>query len=339
MKLTTGLLFFLLVLGFFSCKNEDKQSLTDPAVDQNYNIEINIAGLGNSIAYLTYYAGSPIQLVMVDSVKGQVQTNDSSNSFYSAFNFNADSSLKRGLYKFSVPSHNLFMDLIINNDQNFSLKSDTLELINNMEVTGSEENSFFYKNLKEVQKIIPRIVDVQQAFIKAQGNDEEIARLNDELTEISEELQARQGELMSENEELFAVKLMKAGQAPRVPEDLKEQAKKSGDQLLEWNYMRNKYWEQVDFADARLIRTNFMEKKLDTYLDQLTPQKSDSLIQEIDKLVLESKKNQEVFRFVLEHIFNKYTQRRNFGFEQVYVHILDKYYVSGEAFWAQQPDA
>ncbi|NPA68984.1 MAG: TlpA family protein disulfide reductase, partial [Chlorobi bacterium] len=72
---------------------------------------------------------------------------------------------------------------------------------------------------------------------------------------------------------------------------------------------------------------------IDTYLDKVLIQNPDTLIPEVDMLIEKSRTNDELFRYMLIHLFNKYASSQVMTAENVYVHIADKYYTK-EAKWS-----
>jgi len=61
------------------------------------------------------------------------------------------------------------------------------------------------------------------------------------------------------------------------------------------------------------------------------PQQSDSLIRYADKMLSASKPNEEMFKFVLSSLTDKYVNPRYMGQDAVFVHLFEKYYLTGQA--------
>ena len=102
-----------------------------------------------------------------------------------------------------------------------------------------------------------------------------------------------------------------------------------------YNY-RNQFWDGVDFADERLLRTPVIYNKMKRFMGELTDQKTDSLIKYADIIVEKSKTNKEMFKYVVNFIALKYQKPTIMGLEAVYVHMVDKYFTHELAFWSDE---
>ncbi len=333
----------------FACKKETPSSQTQSG--PGYDIQVKIGGMEPAKAYLAYYYGDQNTLRIADSAEASLEYSicidsttfdslavkrvNSSATPYAHFVFEGDTFLKKGLYQLSIPQRNTSLEIVIDADQYFSMSSDTADIILDMEVEGSKENYFFYENLKRVQREVPELVALQHQLMEEGGKSEKGKEFQEELKQKSEAIESKTQAAMEEDPDLFAVRLMKAGQTPRVPKEMSENADPATFRQEARRYLKANYWENTDFSDDRFLRTNFFRRKLDIYTTQLVPQKGDSVTEAVDMLVDRSRQNPEVFRFVLEHFFNKYAQMRGGALQPVYIHIWDKYYVSGEAYWVK----
>jgi thiol-disulfide isomerase/thioredoxin len=90
-------------------------------------------------------------------------------------------------------------------------------------------------------------------------------------------------------------------------------------------------------SDDALIRLpqNLYSKKINEYLDKLYPPQADTLIRVIDALVDKAKKNQETYKFIVFKLIVKYSNPEFMGLDEVFVHLNDKYFATGQMnFWA-----
>ena len=60
----------------------------------------------------------------------------------------------------------------------------------------------------------------------------------------------------------------------------------------------------------------------------------DSIIVEADRIIEKSKANKDVFRYVVVYLLNYYETTKIMGMDKVFVSIAEKYYLTGEAYWA-----
>ncbi|MDR0419359.1 MAG: TlpA family protein disulfide reductase, partial [Prevotellaceae bacterium] len=62
----------------------------------------------------------------------------------------------------------------------------------------------------------------------------------------------------------------------------------------------------------------------------------DTIIKHADMLIERSKGNREMFRYITEYFFQKYQASEIMSHDIIVVYLADKYYLSGEAYWADE---
>lgn len=85
------------------------------------------------------------------------------------------------------------------------------------------------------------------------------------------------------------------------------------------------FWNGVEWTDERLVRTPFFEPKLIRYYKELVPPHPDSLIKEVDKMILYSRSNKEMYKYLMVHFVQKYINPEYMGQDAVFVHLFEKY--------------
>jgi peroxiredoxin len=105
------------------------------------------------------------------------------------------------------------------------------------------------------------------------------------------------------------------------------------DSAFAFRYFKTHYWDQVDFSDNRLLRTPVLETRLDRYFSQLVPPVVDSINAEADQLLARASADKEVFKYVLWWLTYHYETSPYMGMDAVFVHLVEKYYMTGQAYW------
>jgi peroxiredoxin len=89
----------------------------------------------------------------------------------------------------------------------------------------------------------------------------------------------------------------------------------------------------VNLSDGRLVRTPILEGKLQKYFTQLVPLDPDSIKIECDQLLAKARKDKEMFKYMLWWLTYHYETSQYMGMDAVFVHLVEKYYVPGDAYW------
>lgn len=227
-------------------------------------------------------------------------------------------SLPGGIYLVLLPGNSKWAELIYSGKENrFSLSTDTTDIIEHMVVSGSEENRFFYEFHQTVGSGMKELTKLS----KANPNDPAIEKLRKEVEEYRKTAVLKHPDLLTS-------KFLKAIQTPEIPPAPKL-ANGKNDSTWVFNYYKSHYWDNVDFNDDRLLRTPILQSKMDQYVKNLVVQNVDTLIKEADALIARSK-NKDFRQFLIRYFAAEYENPKTVGTEGVFVHMAEKYYLSGE---------
>lgn len=273
-----------------------------------YEIELTLKGLKDTSVVLGHYNHSRTSFISKDTARVD-------HTGKMVFKGN---SLPGGIYLALMPGNSKWVEIIYSGTEtHFSLDTDTTDIVTNMKVTGSTENQFFY--------------DFQKTMA---AKMQEIERLNaaspqsPDIKKLQQEMDSYRKEAIRKNPDLLTTKFLNALQVPEIPEAPKLPGGKK-DSSWVFNYYKAHYWDNVDFNDDRLLRTPILQSKLDQYVKNLIVQNPDSLIKEADALIAKSQ-NKEFRSFLIRFFAAEYENPKTVGTEGVFVHMAEKYYLSGE---------
>ena len=288
------------------------------SAQQGYKIEAKVKGFDQSEAYLAYYYGNKQYI------------KDTVSSENGRFVFEGEEPLDRGIYLVVLPPKNIYFELMVDLDQHFSLETDTADFIQHMKFQGSRDNELFYKDMvflggkrRAVNKLQEQLKQLSPASKEADALKEKIGGIDEEIREYREAF-------IQKNPDMLFTRIIQAMEEPVVPEAL--QGKEN--QRAAFYYYRNEFLKGIDFADDRLLRTPILHKKVETYLEKLTVRHPDSIKATIDQVIDLARPNPDVFQYLVVNILNKYAKSKIMGMDAVYVHMVEKYYMSGDASWA-----
>ncbi len=306
-------LFLAVLLGLLSASATWAQSASSTPSD-GFKITGHIQGLNDTTCVLAHYMGAT-QYIPKDTARLDRLGN---------LTFEGKKSLPHGLYLVVTP-RNKYVELIITDDQNFAFDTDTTNLVQKMKVTGSKENELFYT----YQQHLSRIYDQAQA-LGAQKKGASDASSAAAMSELQKQASTYRTQFLTDNAATFTVKLLKASAEPEVPTAPKA-ANGRPDSVWVFNYFKNHFWDNFDFADERFVRTPFLQRKVERYIQELTVQVPDSLIKEADFVVNKAiaGKNKEVRYYTIYYITRPYEQPKINGTDAVFVHMFEKYYATG----------
>ncbi|MFW5761936.1 MAG: DUF5106 domain-containing protein, partial [Cyclobacteriaceae bacterium] len=306
--------FVLIVISLFTFINTLAQ-------DSGYEIAITVDKIDQSVAYLGYYYGDKRYITDTSQVTNQKAV------------FSDNESLPGGIYFFYTPGD--YFEIIIDSDQHFSITTDTLDYVKNMQVSGSKENELFRDLRVYVNQRQSKAAEIGNQ-LKVQTDPEAQAELKSQLAAIEKEVIAYQQKIIVENPDLFLANILKATLRPEVPEPPKDANGNMIDPNFQFNYYKSHFFDHIDLSDDRYLRTNFFHNKVMEYLEKLTHPHPDSVIKSATYLIEQSKDNKDMFRYMVVTLTGKYETSEIMGMDAVFVNLAEKYYLNGSAEWADE---
>ena len=285
---------------------------------QGYEIHITLKPFTNAKVYLGYYYGK------VKAVADSVILDNNSAGI-----FKGKEKLGGGIYFIVSPKKEILFELLIDQVQQFSIFADSARLPASIEFTGSPENKTFLAYTAFMNSHGKELSTLQSSLEKAKTKSDS-ATIKDEIKKINEEVKKERDEVQSKAPNSLLAILLSALKDPVVP-PAPVLANGKPDSTFAYRYYKEHYWDNISFTDDRLIRTPIFEPKLDRYYKDLVSPEADSIDREIDHMLLFSRTNKDMFKFLLVYFTQKYINPEYMGQDAVFIHIFDKYINTGQA--------
>ncbi|MBN2482124.1 MAG: redoxin domain-containing protein [Bacteroidales bacterium] len=243
--------------------------------------------------------------------------------------FKGKQKLPEGLYIIFLPSTNYF-EIIMGNDQHFSIQTDTFNFVNTLDIKGSEENQIFLDFQRYMVMLRAKADSLSSLRQNDQNNQEKLTR---ELQGVNSDRIAMIEDIAKEHPELFVGKFLKSTLEVDVPDPPRDAQGNIIDSDWQYYYYRNHYFDNFDLSDVRLLRTPLYEDKMINYISMVIPQIPDTVIYETDRIIELAKSDSTLFRYVLVTLFNHFGKSNIMGMDAVQMHIAEKYYIPG-SWWS-----
>ncbi len=286
-----------------------------------YNIKIKITGLSNTECYMGYHYAD--KQYISDTLKVDAKGN---------MTFAGTKTLEGGIYLVVTPSKKYF-EVIIADETEFSMETDTLDFVKHMKVKGSKENEWFYTYLTYMSNKGKAMEALNKEAELYKANKDSSDAIKERMSKIDHEIKNYKINFMKEHPSSFLAKIFRTSQEPDIPEapTLPNGRK---DSTFAYRYFKAHYFDGVDFSDARLLRTPLLYNKYKYYLEKLTYQIPDSVAEACVYIIEKSKANKEVFKYTVVYTTSTYETSKIMGMDAVFVRLVEDYYNTGQAFWA-----
>ncbi|PCH68963.1 MAG: DUF5106 domain-containing protein [Bacteroidales bacterium] len=294
---------------------------------QKYNINIDLIGCTDSTAYLAHY------------FDGRIFADDTIQLVNGKGLFSKEKQLDEGIYVIYLPSQKYF-DLLIGKDQEFSISADPVNFIETTKINGAKESIAFHDFQKFMKSQNEKSKKLQEAYKAHKDNPAEKEKYNKAYKQADKEVRAYIKKLNQDYpDDSFVSKFAQLTLSPKVPDFSKEIPESTTDrdqEIKKKSYMYNKdhYFDYVDFADNRFLRTPILKNKLEFFYEKILVQNPDTIVREATNIIEKSKSNPEVFQYLVQYSLNYAVKSKIMGMDAAFVALAKKYYLSGEANWA-----
>jgi thiol-disulfide isomerase/thioredoxin len=211
------------------------------------------------------------------------------------------------------------IDLILN-QENIAVNSDFNYPTDSLEIIQSEENKIYYSFLKKYNQLDYRI---QQVYPVIMNYPKSTNFFNSAVDEF-DNLQKEQGKLIEEYSleypGTYASRIITIYRTPFLEGKWTEM-----ERVL---YMREHFFDGLDFDDKLLLNSNLYTKKIIDYLslyrnpNLMQSEQEDLFIEAVDKILSSTNKDREVYGFILNYLVKGFEK---FKFEKVLTHIADNW--------------
>ncbi len=292
-----------------------------------YEIDITLYGLKDSTIYLAYH------LADKQYIKDTIKLDANGHGIDRGKEL-----LPQGIYMVVLPGKKYF-ELLISTDQIFSLSCKYNDCINTLKFSGCDENTAF--------------LDYQRKWIVMQQKAGELSKRvqnnkqnNDSLRTLSGAQKAQETKMIGYLKSVIAenpgnllgvlVKAMLPTQTPEFNIPSFVQNPDSLRWIMNYNYNKDHFFDNIDLTDERLIRTPILNAKLNAFFGNVLIQAQDTINKEIDKIIRKCESNHKMYQFIAVFLFNHFRESEIMGHDAVMVKLADDIYLSGKADWVSK---
>jgi len=275
------------------------------AIAQNYKIGGRVVGMTEGKISISGFYGNEDKAF--DSIPVNMD-----GTF--EFTFPADS--ENGMYRLRY-GQNPLMDIIYNYE-NIEFHSVLDFMIDSLVFTQSLENQLYfeYLNRRNETEYKSELLDPVIAYFPKSDPfyNDVFAKVENMHTDLNEFVT----ELTSNNEGTFVARLVKMDFTPFPPTSLTEQARV--------DYLRAHFFDQMDFSDTAMLRSNVISNKMLQYLslyqNNRMPKEQLELefIKAVTVIMNATKVNPLIYEYVMDYLIGGF---ESYGFEKVITYIAD----------------
>ena len=287
---------------------------------QSYKMVFKLNGSTDSVLYIARHFRDQLQIQ--DSAR---RANDGS------YTFQGKKKWDRGIYALVHQNREKSLgDFAIDDSRQFTITADANLTASSVKVSGSDANSLMFSYVAKWDDAKKRRADIgkrkKEAATKEQAEKEEQALLD--------EMEAYDKVARHPQKSILFFDLLNLFEDTPVPDEVEDKAR----------YFRTHYWDclsriqKSEFKIQDLIYTpNLFSKVNYFFFGLLYYADSDTISLEIDRLVSRIGNDTTLLRYVFDHIEPRYYRStRNIGWDAVWCHLAEEYYLKGRCPWASE---
>lgn len=272
---------------------------------QDFKMTGEISGLANARLTLSNFYGAEDRVL--DSI-----TTDHNGRF--TYLFPSDS--YNGMYRLRF-GKDQFMDLLYNQENiNFVTHKDAL--IDSLVFTSSIENQLYFEYLNQRNMTEYKVELLGPVLAYYPQDDPFYEDVVLKFDNINESFGTYISALISQNASTYVSRFVKMDHTPMPPQEL--------NQMSKMQFMRDHYFDNMDFRDTSLLYSNVISGKTIQYLSfyQNNRLSKDQLevefIKAVNKIMDVTSVNSLVYEYVLDYLIGGF---ESYGFDRVITYIAD----------------
>lgn len=292
---------------------------------QGYEIKINFKGNKDTLMYLVKYSWD--QQYVSDTAK---------NIKNGMVVFKGKKSLEKGIYTLVSQGKSIYFDFFINESSKFGINVSADDIVNTLTSVGNKENEQFFNYIRFITNKNRDLVKIkEQTAGKSKADSAKF--MNEKIKTLNEEVKKYDAEFMEKNKGTFLCDVMNL-KSEKEAKELPKASNGRPDSVYQYLYYKEHFFDGINFKDERLLRTPFFDDRIKRYFEGVIMTHPDTSIVEVDRILSKCSKDSMIYNSLIGYFTYKYEQSKIMGFDKVFVHIADKYILSGKASKVYTPE-
>ncbi len=288
------------------------------AAEKGYKITVKLTGSADTALLLAHYYGS--KQYLDDTAYRNKQ------GFYV---FEGTEKLKDGMYIIAGTNKNKYFDFFVTGTQPLELACDPANVVNTMQVKGSDDNKAFYAYIKYLGNLQKQIEPLNNWMKSNKDRKDSADIVKSRIEDVDKEAKAYIKNFYTSNPGFLSANFVKANNEPEYLQYITSPEGKIDSALMYPTYKAH-YFDNFTFTDPRLIYTPVFASKIDLYFDKLVVPMRDSLEKDIDRVMDLSAVNKEMLTYMAWFLSLKYETSQVMGHDALFVYIVRKYLETGK---------
>jgi thiol-disulfide isomerase/thioredoxin len=242
--------------------------------------------------------------------------------------FKGKKELDKGMYIVVSQDKVPYFEFVINESQKFSIQTELTDIPATLRAPDSKENQLFFSYLNYSSG---KNKEFNEARLTTAGKSKKDSTLfmQQKIQQLEKDVKNFDAEYMEKVKGTYLYDIMNL-KTEKLATEIPKASNGRPDSLYQYYYYKNHFFDGVNLKDERIARTPYFDDRVKKFFDQVLVNNPDTIIKEIDKLLLRCDEGNLNFNVLIGHLTYKYEQSNIVGFDKVFLHLVDKYIVPGK---------
>ena len=288
------------------------------AAEKGYKITVKLTGSADTAILLAHYYGTK-----------QYLDDTAYRNKQGTFVFEGKEKLKDGMYIIAGTSKSKYFDFFLTDPQQIEFSCDPSNVVNTMQVKGSDDNKAFFGYIKYLGGKQSEIEPLTNWMKTNRDRKDSVAIVKSRIDVIDKDAKAYIKNFYTSNPGFLSANFVKANNEPEYMQYITSPDGKVDSALMYPTYKAH-YFDNFTFTDARLIYTPVFAQKVDFYYDKLVVPVRDSMEKDIDRVMAMAAVNKEMQTYMAWFLSLKFETSQVMGHDALFVYIVRKYLETGK---------
>lgn len=293
------------------------------SIAQPFQIKVTLDGLKDTNVFLAHYYGSKV--LKIDSARL-----DQGGTAL----FKHKEVRPAGIYLIYVDKDRFF-DFMLGADQQFTIHTSFEPQAKRVYKDAAETEMFQqYQEFLSLQR--NKQQKLQKEYEAHKNNPDSVKIITADIDNLNKEMEHYWAQKASEYPGTFFADFLRSMIYPR-PEPFKIPENCKNPDSLKWvmnyNFMKNHYWDNFNFGQPGLIRSPLLDVRLENYFKKTLLQIPDSFVRPTFALIDKAKANDEMFHYIALQRLNDALSSEVMGMDKMFVELAERYFLNGKADW------
>jgi Peroxiredoxin len=240
--------------------------------------------------------------------------------------FERETKFQEGLYIIYVDSTRFF-DLLLGEDQTFTLSIDTSNFVEKNKIEGSIDSEAFMSYTQFLSKKQKERTELFNKYKELKEEEKEKKeKITTQLEELNTEVLAFQDHFFETHKDRWVGKFFKGLKPVTGPHPSPQNREEAVEQF---KYLKYHYFDNIDLTDKRFWFTSYFPKSITGYMQSNVEFIPDSLAKAASWLVSQTMDDSICFRLMLGKLFNYGATNEYMGMENIWAKLAEDYYLKG----------